>query len=507
MTMPRDGIGLDALAATVGSDLARTAHPTTPWLTPRIGPDGRKAYDVVVVGAGQSGLATAFGLMRSGVTNLLVLDRARAGSEGPWTTYARMHTLRSPKEFTGPDLGVPSLTYQSWHEARFGQASWQALGLIPKALWAEYLVWFRAVTALPVCNDVEITAIGPAGGGLLAVETLSQGVPKTRYARKVVLATGQEGMGRWASIPALDGLPAHLKATTADPIDFASLAGRTVAVVGAGASAFNNAATALEAGATVHLLCRRAVPQTVQPYRWLTFTGFLRHLSELDDAWRWRFMATILGMREGFPQVTYDRCASHPGFHLHEGAPVLAARRTGDRIALDTPGGNVEADFVIAATGIVMDFAARPELRHMADNIATWADRYTPPEEEANAHAASFPYLADDYAFTERDAGATPWIRDIHLFGIASTMSFGPSGASINAMTTAVPKLVAGITRGLFWADIEGRWAAFQAYDVPQAILRSLSGTGTGLATRCSDTTFRAGQARFPDRIDRSQEP
>ena len=55
--------------------------------------------------------------------------------------------------------------------------------------------------------------------------------------------------------------------------------------------------------------CRRPQPQTIQPYRWLTFAGFLRHLSDLDDAWRWRFMSRILGMREGFPQATYDRCA------------------------------------------------------------------------------------------------------------------------------------------------------------------------------------------------------
>ncbi len=46
-------------------------------------------------------------------------------------------------------------------------------------------------------------------------------------------------------------------------------------------------------------------------------------------------------------------------------------------------------------------------------------------------------------------------MRDIHLFNIASTMSFGPSGSSINAMTTAVPKLVAGLTRGLFKGDLE----------------------------------------------------
>ena len=76
-----------------------------------------------------------------------------------------------------------------------------------------------------------------------------------------------------------------------------------------------------------------------------------------------------------------------------------------------------------------------------------------------------------DYALTERVAGETSWIADIHVFAIASTMNFGPSGSSINAMTTAVPKLVHGLTRGLFRADIERHWASFKAYDVPQAIV------------------------------------
>jgi cation diffusion facilitator CzcD-associated flavoprotein CzcO len=54
------------------------------WLTPVESPDGRPALDVLIVGAGQSGLATAFGLRRSQVTNILVLDKAKQGREGPW---------------------------------------------------------------------------------------------------------------------------------------------------------------------------------------------------------------------------------------------------------------------------------------------------------------------------------------------------------------------------------------------------------------------------------------
>ena len=71
----------------------------------------------------------------------------------------------------------------------------------------------------------------------------------------------------------------------------------------------------------------------------------------------------------------------------------------------------------------------------------------------------------------EREPGRTPWIRDIHLFGIGTSMSFGPAGSSINAMSTAVPKLVAGVTRGLFREDLARNWAALQAYDIPQVVL------------------------------------
>jgi FAD-dependent urate hydroxylase len=463
---------LIALEARVLADLALTAHPHAAWLAPKLGPAGRSALDVLVVGAGQSGIATAFGLMRSQVTNILVLDKSEEGREGPWLTYARMHTLRSPKDYTGPDLDVPSLTYQSWHEARFGKDDWRNLELIPRELWAEYLLWFRRIVGVPVRNGCEVVEIAPAAGGLLAATVQSDAGVEILYARKIVLTTGQEGMGDWIIPEPLRHLPLSRCVHTAQPIDFAPLRGKQVAVIGAGASAFDNAAAALEAGAAaVHLFCRRAEIQVIQPYRWLTFRGFLRHFCDLDDAWRWRFMRAILEMREGFPQATYDRCARHANFHRHDGAPIEAARETGRGVELQTPRGVFPADFVICGTGIDMNFASRPELKNCAANIAVWADRYQPPMDERSPRLGCFPYLADDYALMERVIGETPWMADIHVFAIASTMSFGPSGSSINAMTTAVPKLVHGLTRSLFRADIERHWASFRTYDVPQAVV------------------------------------
>lgn len=470
MPLPNDALA--ALTARARDDLNRIAHPRMEWLTPHAGPDGTAALDVLIVGGGQSGVAIAFALQRARVGNVLVVDRAPRDREGPWLTYARMPTLRSPKDYTGPDLDVPSLGYQAWHEAKYGAAHWQQLDLIAREDWATYLGWVRDTVGVAVQNDTACVDIAPAPDGLLAVTLRSAGGDVVRHARKVVLATGQDGAGIWWMPDFVAALPAHLRAHTADPIDFAALRHRRVAVLGAGASAFDNAAMALEAGAReVVLFCRRAEPQVVQPYRFVTFAGFLRHLSDLDDVWRWRFMSRVLGLREGFPQATYDRCALHPAFRLRAGAPWTGARVVGDAVEVQTPRGPYTADFLICGTGIAMDFTRRPELQRIAGDIARWADRYHPPAEERDDRLAQFPYLAPDYALLPRTQGTAEWMRDIHMFNIAATMSFGPSGSSINAMTTAVPKLVAGLTRGLFTGDLERLWRDFQAYDVPQAIV------------------------------------
>ena len=63
-----------------------------------------------------------------------LLDAAEAGREGPWVTTARMRTLRSPKTLTGPDHGIPSLTYRAWHEAVFGKDDWSRLDKIDRLM-------------------------------------------------------------------------------------------------------------------------------------------------------------------------------------------------------------------------------------------------------------------------------------------------------------------------------------------------------------------------------------
>jgi cation diffusion facilitator CzcD-associated flavoprotein CzcO len=459
---------LAELEADIARDLDLTAHPRAPWLVPKTA-GGAPVLDALVIGAGQCGVAVAHALRRDRVDNILLIDRADYGREGPWTTYGRMRALRSWKDQTGPDLRLPSLTYQAWHEASFGRADWERMRWIPKEFWNDYLLWFRRVTGLPVQNGVSAGAISPIatddGLPALAVET-SAGVIR---ARRVVLATGQEGIGGWWMPEHVAALPPAFRAHTNEEIDFGALRGKVVAVLGAGASAMDNAAVALEHGAAeVHLFCRRAEPMVVQPYRWLTFAGFLRHMGEMSDEWRWRFMAHILGMREGFAQDHYDRVMRHANFHMHIGRDWTAARVEQGRVVLETGAGPFLADFCITGTGVRMDAALCPELAHCAHNIALWEDRYTPPPAEANPRLGRYPYLNADSAFTEKRPGETPWIEAIHLFGIGTTMSFGPAGSSINAMAISAPRLAAGVTRNLFREDMPRLWAELQAYDLKQ---------------------------------------
>ena len=459
--------GLAGLEARIARDLALIAYPEPRWVPERSTAAGERMLDVLVVGAGQGGLAILFALMRDRITNVLAIDRKPEGLEGPWRDFARMVTLRSWKTVTGPDLDIPSLTFQSWFEAQWGAAAFAALDKIPKDLWADYLLWYRRVLSLPVRNGVELVALAPCREGLVA--SVREGARETSItARKVVLATGIETPGRWWMPDVVAALPARFRAHTGDRIDFAALAGKHVAVLGAGASAFDNAATALEHGARVTLCCRRPQLQRVQPYKQISYAGFFRGFPHLSDAERWCWMNHLLSLREAFPRETWERASRHAGFTLMTGAPWLGARIRGDRVEIDTPRGALTADFVICGTGFEMDVAAHPALAPHAALIATWGDRYRPPAGQENPRLARFPYLTSGFALTERVPGGAPWLADVHLFSFGATVSFGPSGSSINAMKFAVPRLAQALAADLFVADAEAHYRALVAYDTPE---------------------------------------
>lgn len=467
-----------ALGTRVRRDLALVDYPRGDWVPPRRHPSGAPVYDVLIVGAGQGGLGTAFALQRMCVRNVLVVDRNPPGREGPWLTFARMLTLRTPKHITGPDLDIPSLTPQAWFRARYGDAAWDTLGLIPRQDWQAYLDWFREVVGIAVRNRTEVVAVAPddpaSADSLVGVDlaaTADGGLSGRVYAREVVLATGMDGSGAW-KVPAFiaDALPADRYAHTADDIDFAALAGKRIAVLGAGASAFDNAATALETGAAeVRLFVRREAIQRVNPVRWMERTGFLRHFHEMDDATRWRMMRHVLRLNQPPPQDTWLRTSRHAGFFLHQGAGWRRVAMDGDEIAIETGrGGDFRVDFVIAGTGFVTDFALRRELAPFADEIALWRDRFMPPADAPSEGLAAHPYLGAGFEFTERRPGAAPWLKHLRLFTLATMASHGLSGSSISALKFAVPRLADRITAALWLGDATHHAESLLTYDTPE---------------------------------------
>jgi cation diffusion facilitator CzcD-associated flavoprotein CzcO len=105
------------------------------------------------------GQTVAYALRRDGVGRLRTIEAREPGLEGPWATFARMEMLRSPKHLTGPDLGVPSLTFRAWYEARFGTGGWAALHKVWRLDWRDYLLWVRRQDGVAVDNGVRLLAL------------------------------------------------------------------------------------------------------------------------------------------------------------------------------------------------------------------------------------------------------------------------------------------------------------------------------------------------------------
>lgn len=226
---------LDALAREAKRDLDRLCFPAPNWVPAMSGPDGRDMLDVLVIGAGSCGQTLGFALMRDGIRNVRIVDRNPWGREGPWGTTARMQILRSPKHLTGPDLGVPSLTFRAWFEAQHGDAGWAALHKAGRLDWRDYLLWVRETVGIAVENGVEAVAIQPQATRIRVELKTAIGFEAV-YARKVVLAGGRDGSGgpRMPQFPNLPhGAQRHGRVFhSSDEIDFTALAGQRVAVLG-----------------------------------------------------------------------------------------------------------------------------------------------------------------------------------------------------------------------------------------------------------------------------------
>ncbi|WP_311774154.1 MULTISPECIES: SidA/IucD/PvdA family monooxygenase [unclassified Nostoc] len=425
-------------------------------------------HNVTIIGGSGSGSTFVFALRRAGIGRVTEIDAADDEAHaGVWLTRARMRTLRTPKHLPGPELGIPELSFQAWYEARHGAAAYAEIDRIERVAWAEYLSWYRHFLGIQVRYQTKLVRIEPVAG-FFRLHLEVNGVPLLETTRKIIFANGVAGTGGSYIPPILADLPRTLYAHTADAIDFEALRGKTVAVLGAAASAFDAAAVALESGAkAVHLFVRRSAIASLSVLRVRDYPGAYDNYPQLPDAARWFQAWHFRQAGTAPPPNSIKRAIAFPNFHIHLSAPWKSARKLGDaeaaakgeRIAIEVNDDVFEFDFAIAGTGYFVDPTKRPELADFSQHIALWRDRYQPTEGLRDDGLGAHPYLGSAHEYQEKVPGTAPYLKDIHVFNPAGLVSFGLPVGDIHSIRRDVPAIVSRISHDLFFED----WAHHEA--------------------------------------------
>jgi putative flavoprotein involved in K+ transport len=216
--------------------------------------------DVLVIGAGQAGLAASYRLSRRGISPRVVDAAERIGDQ--WRSRYRSLTLFTPREFSS----LPGL-------ALSGDGAGYASG----AEFADYLERYAVTLGLPVTTGARVGELSGGRGEFVA--RLSNG--DIIEAGMVIIATG--GF-QTPVVPAMAaGLPNTIRQLTGEtyhqPSDVDS--DRPALVVGDGASGRDIAADLAASNHQVALACgraRRLLPETIlgkSTWKWLKALGLL----------------------------------------------------------------------------------------------------------------------------------------------------------------------------------------------------------------------------------------
>jgi cation diffusion facilitator CzcD-associated flavoprotein CzcO len=460
---------LGELEARLAEDMAWLNLPAKEWL-PRTKADGGEVVDVVVVGGGLCGLVTLAALKRVGINNAKAFDRSPEGREGPWITYARMETLRTRKEAAGPALGIPSLTFRAWFEAQFGAEAFARMDLIPRGQWMDYLVWYRKILGLAVENDTRVTGVDIRRDGLISVSHASPNEAGHTLARRVVVATGLDGLGA-PTLPALARqVPSRFVAHGAAMIDMSALRGKRVAVVGAGASAMDNAAAALEnCAARVDIFIRRTDIPRVDKFTGIGSQGLVHGYFGLPDDVKWALM--LEGERAQIPPPRHSvlRVSRHANAFFHLRSPLLDLFEEDRAVTVVTPRGRYHTDFVIFATGFSVDFDKRPEFAGFSRQISLWSDVYQPARGMEHEGLSRSPYLGANFEFLPK-AGGNRAVSRIYCFAYPAVTSHGKITSGVPSISDGANRLAQGIARSLLVEDRDQLIGKFRTYDTPELL-------------------------------------
>ena len=464
-----NGIGLVDLEKILTTELEHLKYPGKNWVPKKEG-----ITDIVIVGGGMCGMVVWHSLVSGGIQNVRILDKSTKGNEGPWVNYARMETLRSPKDLTGPAFGHGALTFQSWYRAQYGEDSWNSLDKILRPMWMDYLKWYRSVLKIPIENGLSLNQVKPVEGNILKLKISGNNGNnnETIFCRKLIFATGRDGIG-CPNIPNfVDSLPKKFWAHSSDDIDFNTLAKKNVAVIGVGASAVDNAAEALEHGAAEvrHIIRRKKMPR-INKMMGIGSFGFTTGFPNLPDEWRWRFMQYSFSTQTPPPRGSTLRVSKNKNAFFHFGKEPTHLQVEEEKVKIFFADGSTYlSDFIILGTGFKTDPLARTEFGEAAGNILLWEDVYDPPEDEKNHDLKKFPYLNKDFSFKEKVKGTDIWLQNVYCFNYAASASLGKVSGDIPGISDGATWLARSIGATLYKEDIEKHWQHLLDYKSPELL-------------------------------------
>ena len=144
--------------------------------------------------------------------------------------------------------------------------------------------------------------------------------------------------------------------------------------------------------------------------------------------------------------------------------------QVGDALHVATAKGTFAFDFLVLATGFVIDWAQKPEFAPFARHVRTWGERYQPPAGDEDRELSDSPDLGPVFEFREKTAGACPGLDRIHCFCYPAALSHGTVSGDIPAISDGARRLASGIAGLLYREDVEHHFAALQAYAEPELL-------------------------------------
>jgi thioredoxin reductase len=369
--------------------------------------------DTVIIGAGPYGLSIAAHLAKSGVT-----FRIFGSPMQSWLSHMPKGMLLKSEGFAS-GIYDPDSSFTLRHYCREMNLPYDDVGNpVPLEVFSAYGLEFQK-RLVPTLEQTDVTSVIRASEGF-EVETADG---QTIHARTVIVATG---ITHFSYLPSfLADLPSSHVSHSYQHHDLSSFRGKTVVVLGAGASAVDMAAILHEEGSQVQLVARRKeiafhtkakeprplqqrmrYPRSTIGIGWssrlCTDVPLLFHA--LPQKFRFRFVREHLGPAPGW--FVRDKVVGK--FPLHLGCKVQSASIEDGKVHLkivakDGSTSELVADHVISATGYRVSIARmgflgealRRELRKVEDT----------------------PVLSSRFETS---------VPGLYMVGLASAYSFGP---------------------------------------------------------------------------------